>query len=283
MQGDVIRRTDEIELILQEYYPHHKGRVDYRYFMVLTQTCDLVPRSGGDSGNICKARYISLAAVRPFSIVFKREIAKFQHDPMDERHGICDEKNRGRIRNFIERILNNNEPEYFYLHEEPAAGLSEPHCAFLALSIPVKSLPHYDKLLKAKILQLDDSFQHKLGWLTGNLFSRIGTADWVPEVCTKEKFDEHLEELLNEYCLWVNPAHQKQLREALAQQDSNSVTTDQIAMIYDDIKRTAPSKKQQLLDKITDIMRSEGIDDATRKRISILIRSDQDIPNWVKK
>lgn len=283
MQGDVIRRTPEVEALLEEYYPHHKGRADYSFFMVLTQSCDLVRRLKSTSGATCKARYISISAVRPISIVFQREISKFQHNSIESTHRLCDEIYRNHIKDFIARILNNNEPEYFYLHEEPMNGLNQPHCAFLALSIPVKSEAHYDKLLAAKILQLNDNFQHKLGWLTGNLYSRVGTPDWVPDVCPKEEFDKIIEDLLNSYCVWVDPVYKKKLYEHLKTKEKSTLTEREILEVYSTIKDSIPTKKDILVNRITEILTDEGIESKIISKLKNLIMSDSDVATCIKK
>ncbi len=56
-------------------------------------------------------------------------------------------------------------------------GISGYNCAFLALSVALK-IEHYDLCLAAKIAQLTGEFQAKLGWLVGNLYSRVGTKEW---------------------------------------------------------------------------------------------------------
>lgn len=251
--------------------------------MVLTQTCDLVRRVGSAGNPTCKARYISIAAVRPISLVFQREIQKFQYTPIEAKYQLCNENYRGRIKDFIARVLNNNEPEFFYLREEPSCGLTQPHCAFLALSIPVKSELHYDKILAAKILQLEDGFQHKLGWLTGNLYSRVGTPDWVPDVCTKEDFDNTINELLDRYCLWVEASLKKPFDRLLKSLPEAELTSERVIQEYGKIKSTTPKKKDLLVNRIIEIMTEEGIELPVTSKIKRLIMSDQDVAGFLKK
>src|ERR1700679_1779586 len=58
-QGDVLTRTPELDAVLTEYHPHYARHPSYRYFLVLTQSCDLVRRKGVPPD----ARYISIGAV----------------------------------------------------------------------------------------------------------------------------------------------------------------------------------------------------------------------------
>jgi len=61
-QGDVLRKTARLQEILEEVHPHYNCE-EYKYFQVLTQSCDLVRR---DQDGSCNSRYITLAAVRTF-------------------------------------------------------------------------------------------------------------------------------------------------------------------------------------------------------------------------
>jgi len=68
-QGDLVARNSDVDEMLREVHPHYFRKAgDYRYLLVLTQTCDLVRREGE-----CATRYISLAAVRPFELALRRE------------------------------------------------------------------------------------------------------------------------------------------------------------------------------------------------------------------
>jgi hypothetical protein len=49
----------------------------------------------------------------------------------------------------------------------------------LRISISLRAAEHYDTILKARCGSLDTLYRNKLGWLTGNLYSRIDTADWA--------------------------------------------------------------------------------------------------------
>src|SRR5881394_3482701 len=173
-QGDILKRTPDVDSILKSVHPHYHHKTDYNFFIILTQSCDLVRRNG----RTCKSRYITIAAVRSLELAVNRYAASLQYDDVEAALGFCPDDRKDKLRQFVERLLNNNEDNYFYLKAEPARGLSEDHCAFLQLSIALKSELHYDTLLAAKSLQLSESFQHKLGYLVGTSYSRVGTEDW---------------------------------------------------------------------------------------------------------
>ncbi|RJP59052.1 MAG: hypothetical protein C4541_06915 [Candidatus Auribacter fodinae] len=207
-QGDILKKDDRIYQILKEVHPHYL-KDDYTHFMILTQSCDLVR---GRVGENCKSRYISIAAIRPLDIVIEREIAKYQKTELEIKGNVCSLKNQGRIYEFVERLLNNNEKEYFYLEKENSCNFDQPSCVFLRLMVALKADEHYEKCQKARILTLNDTFKAKLGWMLGNIYSRVGTDDWVPTHCTKADFKNKKKEIVNIMgCKWVDD---KKLEEA---------------------------------------------------------------------
>lgn len=162
-QGDILHKNEEIRSMIQAVHPHYL-KEDYKFFIVLTQSCDLIKRDG-------QAPYISLAAVRPFDLLLQRKISNYQKTDIERIGRICSQSKKWIIHQFLERLFNNNEPEYFYLYEDDSFGLSEPMVAFLRLSIAVKTDLHYEKCLNAKFIELDENFTAKLGWLVGNMYS----------------------------------------------------------------------------------------------------------------
>jgi hypothetical protein len=171
-QGDILSRTPALVALLDEYFPYYSKHRDYMYFMVLTQTCDLVMRDGAP----CNAPYISLAAVRPIKDIVLMEASKHQHEKLKETN-VVGNKAREKLAMFLESLMDNNKAGLFYLHTDLDVGITEPCCAFLQLSVSFRSA-HYDKCLAAKIAQLKEPFQAKLGWLIGNMYSRVATTEW---------------------------------------------------------------------------------------------------------
>lgn len=230
-QGDLLEKTPELVSILGKIHPHYT-KPDYTHFLVLSQSCDLVRRSGGSS----KAPYISIAAVRPLSIVLERELAANQDD-FERRAGICAGSKRERLENFCVRLFNNNDPDYFYLEAEPAFGLQDQSCAFLRLSVALKAREHYDRLLAAKRLSLTDVFQAKLGWLVGNMYSRVGTPDWADHI-ERSVFDSTVNRTLDALCSWHDPLQIKEAQKALK---GSSASPDEVRQA---VKNAKPRRKK---------------------------------------
>jgi hypothetical protein len=273
-QGDLLTKTDDLRALLAEIHPHYRRKDDYTHFFVLTQSCDLVRRDGKS----CKSKYISVAAVRPLSLVIEREIGRHQ-DHFDGIAGICSKSKRVVVEQFVERILNNNEPEYFYLEPEPALGLHEPSCAFLRLSIAVRAEEHYEKLLAARLLSLDDVFQAKLGWLVGNMYSRVGTADWVPDNLTESEFSAKVKSFLDDAVRWVDG---DQLRAAKRLVPEGLANRDAMRDLVTETK--VPKRKDRVLDAVLKVARDQAlvVDEDAAKKLRVRLENDPDFSGLLK-
>jgi hypothetical protein len=123
-----------------------------------------------------KARYISLSPVRTLDHVIDLQMQVFRASIKAELPVISD-KSKGRMTTFLQRLFNNNVPDYFFLAAN-GPGLTSDYAVFLQLSIAIRADLHLQTCLDAKLLQLTQAFQAKLGWLVGQLYSRVGTTDW---------------------------------------------------------------------------------------------------------
>lgn len=247
-QGDVLQKTPELTSVIREVHPYYL-KSDYQYFLVLTQSCDLVNRDAG-----IKCAYITLAAVRPLSVVIEREAKLYQTNEVLRRADVVGARGRDAVRRLLERLLNNNEPEYFYLHEEPTLGIPEHCCAFLRLSVAVKT-QHYEVCRNARLISLEPSFQSKLGWLVGNIFSRVGTEDWVPKSKTKQEWDVYIKQLLEEHIKVVDDKQVDWTRKNISAVDLQSKTAEEIREIVQQAPRW--KKRDDVIDAVVDQIRSD--------------------------
>lgn len=194
-QGDLLSITGEMRKILEEVHPYFLHK-QYKYFMVLTQSCDLVRRDGIN----CKTPYITLAAVRSFDDFFERQLISSRCAEEINGYLLMDSKQKERAYQLLERLYNNTEPDYFFLYKEDALQLPESMVACLKVSIALKSKLHYQECLQAKKIELSDEFKAKLGWLVGNIYSRVGTTDWE-SILTAGARRAMLEEELCNHCI----------------------------------------------------------------------------------
>jgi hypothetical protein len=281
MQGDVISRSEEVEKLLKEIHPHYHGSNDYKYFIVLTQTCDLVRRNVGGA---CKSRYISLAAVRPLQTALRRALETFQYTEVERKLGFAPDSAKTKLEQFMVRLLNNNEPDYFFLFREPLRGLTEDHCAFLQLSVSLRGDLHYDTLLDAKVLQLQESFQHKLGWLVGNIYSRVGTEDWLPDQCTPDVFLRHARAPAeNEgLVLWLEQDVYSKVLKTLKNAPPGEWTEERLKAEVKTATQTKASRRAQALERVSQALSHLGLAEGQIDGVVLRLENDPEFRSHIK-
>lgn len=266
-QGDVLEITDELSEVLKERHPYFLNE-QCKYFMVLSQSCDLVRRDGKN----CKTPYITLAAVRSYSEFLERR-------SIDERMAekvngllLMEEKHKNRAYQLIERLYNNTEPEYFFLYKEDRLQFSESMVAYLKVSIALKSSEHYDKCLNAKKMELTDEFKAKLGWLVGNMYSRVGTTDWEVIMSEKAKKDMLNKELNSMYIIG-NKEQLKQLKNEISDCGASTLNREEAIEMISGI--TLKTKYDKVMDVIEDVINtaSKQIPKEEKQRLLKAFRS----------
>ena len=265
-QGDVLKRTLELDEVLEKVHPHFHQHSKNLYFMVLTQSCDLVIRDG----EARKATYINIATVRPLDEVIAREIDSLRLQKIRGNLPLLTHKARARLSDFTRRLINNNVPQYFFL-ESDGTELGEDCCAFLRLSIAIKSDLHYKTCVDAKFLQLNDSFQAKLGSLVGQLYSRVGTKDW-----DAKQLESKVTELTKSAAYYLDDRKVKELeREFAARCASDAGFTFEDADLTAVIK-AIPSKKRIVLSRAADIAAQVlNLDEAAKSKLHGRLQADQ--------
>lgn len=207
-QGDILKKTPELLALISDVHPHYAND-DYLYFQVLTQSCDLVRRNGEK----CKTRYITLAAVRSLDLVISRVLERIKETIEFEGKLFCSDMHKRMLEDFVNKLLNNNDTNHFFLQAETEHELDRHCCTQLHLSISIRAYEHYDVCLDGKILELQENFRAKLGWLVGNLYSRVGTDDYVPSaIPDQEQYKEYVSNLLNGYVAWLPSADFSQFK-----------------------------------------------------------------------
>lgn len=210
-QGDVLQRTPALEKILKDVHPHYFKAPSYRYFIVLTQSCDLAHK---------KARYITIAGVRPLTLLIERLIDE-ERNQLAKIACVCSDSKKSKISEQLRKLVHNNFDGFFYLHEQPQLNFPEPMCAFLPLSIALRTSDHYENLVEARVLSLNDVFQAKLGWMLGNMYSRVGTQDFVETAMSKSECNDLIGRWLDQASNWCDG---KKLSKARLPKDTNAET-----------------------------------------------------------
>lgn len=188
-QGDILYPTEALREVLTENFPHFSDS-KYLAFLVTTQCCDLIRRDG----HSCKAGHISIAVIRDFETVIETFL-----DSVCERvsAGVYLRKSKSQANDLVTRILNQNEQTIglFYLHPDESCGIAEEAVALLRVTVSLPAEEHYATLQEARRGRLRPEFRNKLGWLVGNLYSRIGTPDWSDQ----ENGGRDLKELIQKF------------------------------------------------------------------------------------
>ncbi|MDQ7781799.1 MAG: hypothetical protein RDU20_02905 [Desulfomonilaceae bacterium] len=116
----------------------------------------------------------------------------------------------------MERLLNNNVEEYFYLHSDADAGIIEHSCAYLRFCFGLDSGEYYNHLTANRTVGLTDPFANKLGWHVGWLYARVGTEDWVPDHVKRAEFDRMIKDLILRAYEWIPDAKIREATEVIS-------------------------------------------------------------------
>ncbi len=240
-QGDVLSKTDALLGLLRTYHPYYADHPENRFYVVLTQSCDLVRR-----GAACNAKYIALAPVRPLKAVIAREFDG-SLKRIDSGDSLGSFRVKGEVERFLGRLFNNNEPAYYYLEEEASAGLVGPMCASLSLSISFKA-EHYQAFLDARLVGIKDEFQAKLGWLIGQQYSRVGTRDY-DAADLKKKVDSITDTL----ALWLEASDIEYLEGLIREHRERQPDAPVDKALIDSLVDKIPKRKAMAIEQVLDI------------------------------
>lgn len=269
-QGDVLQKSSELLAHLDQYHAYYAKHDDYKYFMVVTQTCDLVMRDGA-----CASPYISIAAVRPVEVALLREAAKHQTDWQREAK-VIGAKTAEKLIMFLTSLLDNNQDGYFYLHQDVGLGIHQNCCAFLPLSVTLK-VQHYQLCLDAKIAELSDIFQSKLGSLVGHLYSRVAAPEWN-EHNSDNKVGTEASRLLKKSLLTIS---EDKIAEGMAElRESGKLATMKPEEIKQHITRLRiVPRREQFRKRAVDVLCEEGnnLVDLLRARAQKPLKTDEQL------
>jgi hypothetical protein len=280
-QGDLLAITPELKALLLNYHSYYGAHPDYHFLLILTQTCDLARRNSD-----CKSPYVTVAAVRSLLTVLRRQLSAIERSETARQGGFSSEGTRKLFEQFVEHLLNNNEPGYFYLHEEHDTLLTEPHVAFLTLSVALKR-EHYEKCLAARVLSLKPEFQAKLGWLVGNLYSRVATKDWTPDFVSPPEFEAQIDEVVRRLgVVWIQTSdfervkarvkHAARTRGCQVSPDLAQEIAEQVAHEKDTRRERAAARASAILQELGMVVDPDKLDQYRRQ-----LTSDQEFKQSV--
>lgn len=248
-QGDILQKTSYlVDEVLTRYHPYYATHPDNLFFIVLTQSCDLVRRKGA-----CKSEYFAMAPVRPLRIILEREFAGALRNRKTDAQSFGSLSTRGQYEDFLTKLFNNNNSKYFFLEKQEDRGLPEDMCAVLPLSISIKA-EHYDECLNARLLQLDDAFQAKLGYLIGQQYSKVGTRDWDDSAIERK-----VDDIVSKAAVWVRDTDMSALSRGVSEYEAANagavVDGNQLANLMKGI----PTRKHQAMMAVLDFLAKQGL------------------------
>jgi hypothetical protein len=247
-QGDILRPTEYLEKILTTYHPYYASHPDNQLFIVLSQSCDLACRKGD-----CKASYITLAPVRPLRAIIEREFQHQLRNCKPQAQAFGSNRTKSIFSEFLKKLFNNNNPHYFFLREQQDKQIAEDMCAITTLSISIKS-EHYSECQKARILQLENIFQAKLGWLVGQKYSRVGTRDW-----DEIELDRRVNQVVSNTAVWVDDNQfekvKREIKNIEVLEPKKIIDNESLSTIISRI----PVKKKLAIDAIIKVLVAEKV------------------------
>ena len=279
-QGDILRRNDRLVSVLEQVHNYYATAEDYTHFMVLTQSCDLYLRSGKP-----KARYITLAAIRPLELVVDRLIEKYAYSGLELPLSVCDKTQETRVKQTLERLLHNTQDGLFFIKKDSHPKISNDLCVFLQLSVAIRT-SHYEECLSAKVAQLDNIFQAKVGWLVGNMYSRIGTPDLEEHEPEPEKIKQQfLDDVIYTRSAWLSPTQLKIFKKDVKAWTTANPGED----ITDDVVKSILAKVPDMIDlvsdRIIDQLKSEKFlpdDDEVISKVKNLLLNDTALMKMIR-
>lgn len=281
-QGDVIARAEEVVQRIGQAHQYYADAPDYTHFVVLTQSCDLVRRQGQ-----FKAPYITVAAAKPF----RKTVQDFFDSQAKTIEGadfsFYSEAISSKAKQLIERHINNTESEFFFLPKSGHPNIPEDLVVFLRLTIALRK-EHYDALAHSKIAELADVFQAKLGWLKGNIYSRVATPDLEDRGmnATEIKAKFYGEYIPKDQMVWLSSLQAQLLRKLVKDKKAilgRNVTTDEVlGLIESEVPEDSQIIAQNIVERLkkNKLLQEDNVDLA--KQFARVIANEPSFKSLVK-
>jgi hypothetical protein len=193
--------------------------------------------------------------------------------------GVYLQETKDEANKLLDRLFNQNEQALglFYLHPDVDVGIAMPSVALLRVTVTLR-VEHYDVVREARRGRLCTEFRNKLGWLVGNLYSRIGTEDWSDPPERRKELDKLVKGCLDagDFAAWA-PLWVPEAWVSAAREKGVEVGELERARALSILEaHRPPTAKAQLIEQVlrvlTDVLPS--IDDETLKRIRNRLNND---------
>lgn len=278
-QGDLLQKNEALSEAVAQAHPYYRDAKHYTHFMVVTQSCDLVRR-----GSKIGAPHITICAAKPLSHIVEKRLSSLAEKEYGEINlRVFKKTHRRSLEQYLERLLHNTEEGLFFIPADACELLGEDICVDLSLSIALR-VEHYEAILQAKIAQLDGVFAAKVGWLKGNIYSRVATTDIEEQLGSgaKEYKKKFIGDILDDRAFWLSDSQLQMLaahRRAKAGQDHEELTNEGVAAFL----TTVPADIDQVVDAVVERLVSRQIL-TEDKRITTrnILMNDRKITSLIK-
>lgn len=251
--------------------------LDSEYFVVLTQSCDLVRRRKNP-----KSPFITIASVQHLESALNDHTSKIKDQNIDSQLNICNLSYRTQTLQYLERLLNNSEKSHYCLPVECHNNFSNDYCIVLNLSVAISS-EYYNRCLEAKIGQMEEIFAAKLGWMAGNQFSRVATPD-IDEIIDNTKGESSfksvfMERVFSSATIWLSTHQIKELKKLIKHSKVSSPISTITLM---DLANKVPSNYSLAINRIVELLSNEKIiDEVQSDKVKKALYVDKNLRNLV--
>ena len=134
------------------------------------------------------------------------------------------------------------------------------------------SVQHFGICLQAKTCQLKEAFQAKLGWLIGNLYSRVATAEWDTEN-PGDLLSGQVKKLLRQSFV---TCEDEQIREGIsALKRDGTLDAKSPVEIAETIKRTrVVPRSKQFRDRVGEVLSGMKVVEPLRGKLTYALKTD---------
>jgi hypothetical protein len=156
----------------------------------------------------------------------------------------------------------------------------------LRVAISVKSFEHYESLIKARVGRLSKEFQPKLGWMVGNLYSRVGVRDWKEK--SEEQNIDFENDIINEILcfsrkkpIWLDREIYKKILKDVPDFENLSFSAQEIIIK----EKTPPPPEQKVLEIIAKTVKDvvPKIQDDLLEKIRNRLKNNQQFEAQMRK
>lgn len=277
MQGDLLKITDSLNQLLKSNRSQYNDFDNINYLVVLTQSCDLIRRNGK-----AKSRHITLAPVHSLDIAIKDRTHKLKDKNIDSQLSICNSNDHSQTLQYVERLLSNSEKDYFCLPLECHKDFIVDYCISLNVSIAIRNT-FYEQCLEAKIGQMEEIYAAKLGWMTGNQFSRVATPDVEDIFTTTQEGGQFRSTFLNRVftsqTIWLSTHQIRELKKLIKRSNvSNPVSSNTLR----DLTSQIPSNYSLAINRVVQVLLTNKIIDTEQvDTIREKLNEDRNLKNLV--